>query len=225
MAQPYSGSELHAACADGNLNKVEQLLSDKNFANDKINDLVYDDGFESEIGALHLAVEGGYKEICELLLKNGASTSVLDGEGYAPLHIACNIGNVEIVKLMIEYGADPECIHEGSGATSLQEAVCSGSLELVQTLLPHIKSNDFVNRKDNRGWAPLHFACHYGHPQITRYLLEHGANVDDMISIGRTALHLSAFEGFVECTKVLLEYHANVNMQVGMGNFGTNDYY
>ena len=66
MAQPYSGSELHIACSEGDLNKVEQLLSDKNFANESINKLVYDDGFKSKIGPLHLAVESGFKEITEV---------------------------------------------------------------------------------------------------------------------------------------------------------------
>ena len=110
MAQSYSGSELHNACADGDLNKVEQLLSDKNFANENINTLVYDESFGAEICPLHLAVEGGHTEICELLLKNNASTSILDGEGYTPLHIACNIGNVDIVELLLKYDANPECI-------------------------------------------------------------------------------------------------------------------
>ena len=213
MAQPYSGSALHLACSDGDLDKVEQLLSNTNVANEHINKLVYDDSFGSEIAPLHLAVEGGFREICEVLLKNGASTELLDGEAYTPLHIACNVGNNETVKLLIDYGADPECIHEGSGATSLQEAVCSGSLPVVQTLLSRIKSNDFVNVKDHKGWSPLHFACHYGHTAIAECLLQHSAHSNDKIKIGRTALHLAAFEGFVECTKVLLEHSADVNIQ------------
>ena len=45
-------------------------------------------------------------------------------------------------------GADPEFVHVSSGATSLQEAVCSGSLELVEMLLPYIKSNDFINQSN-----------------------------------------------------------------------------
>lgn len=152
----YSGSELHLACAEGDLSKVEKLLSDKNYAKENINLLVYDDGFQSNICPLHLAVEGGFIEICELLLQNDASTSLMDGEGYTPLHIACNIGSVEILQLLLEYGADPETIHEKSGGTSLQEAVCSGSSEMVEVLLKVIKSNDFINMKDHKGWSALH---------------------------------------------------------------------
>jgi len=121
-------SELLMAVSVGDLNKVEMLLSDKNYANENINHLVAERDDEPAVCALHLAVEGGFLEIVKLLLKNKARTDILDGEGYTPLHIACNIGHIDILKVLLEYDANPEAVHEKSGSTSLQEAVCTGAL-------------------------------------------------------------------------------------------------
>eukprot|EP01036_Dinobryon_divergens_P023080 gene23080-31397_t len=54
--------------------------------------------------ALHEAVIGGHSEIVTYLLKNGASQVLKDENGLIPLQLACSLGNVSIVKLLI--GAD-----------------------------------------------------------------------------------------------------------------------
>ena len=206
-------SKFHRACGDGDINQVKELLTSHNDIRDAINKCVYNNGFGGTLAAIHLAVEGMHKEVCQFLLSNGASTSVTDSEGYSPIHIACNVGNVDVLNLLLDNGADPESLVERIGSTTLHEAVCSGSLEIVEALLDRISNKDLVNHQDTKGWSPLHYACQYGHNKIVKVLLAHKAKVDLQVQIGRTSLHLAAFEGHSECVKLLLDHHCDVDVQ------------
>lgn len=55
---------------------------------------------------LHMAVSD-YK-IAKIILKHGANVNVEDVRGWTPLHAACKIGNVKMVKRMVEAGASLE---------------------------------------------------------------------------------------------------------------------
>ena len=57
--------------------------------------------------ALHLASSGGYRLCVVLLLKRGANVNITRYDDATPLHCACEIGNVEIVMLLLNHGANP----------------------------------------------------------------------------------------------------------------------
>lgn len=65
--------------------------------------------FRSGNTPLHLAVQNGSSlvvaKICE-----ASSPSVRDELGYSPLHDAASYGNSKIAKLLIDYGADVNCL-------------------------------------------------------------------------------------------------------------------
>ena len=56
---------------------------------------------------LQEAVAQENTEMIDLLLKNGANIAVQDNEGWTPLHAVCQYGFADIVKLLLERGADP----------------------------------------------------------------------------------------------------------------------
>jgi len=45
-----------------------------------------------------------------------------------------------------------------------------------------------VNVKNNDGWTPLHSAAYYGHFEIVKYLVEHGADIIAKNNDGLTPL-------------------------------------
>jgi ankyrin repeat protein len=69
-----------------------------------------------------------------------------------------------------------------------------------------------VDPLDNRGWTPLYSASQSGRLEVSRLLLDHGANV--MARQPRTywtPAHVSAANGYLEIVKLLLERGADVH--------------
>lgn len=64
------------------------------------------DAGDDPMSGLLGAIWGSYPEIVGLLLASGAAKNVNDDGGKA-LGIACSSGNLEIVKLILNAGADP----------------------------------------------------------------------------------------------------------------------
>lgn len=55
---------------------------------------------------LHLAAEGGYEAVAELLLQAGADVNGRNKAGLAPLHIAAIRGDEGMVRLLLDFNAD-----------------------------------------------------------------------------------------------------------------------
>jgi ankyrin repeat protein len=93
---------------------------------------------------LFLAVGSGDLEtVTELLLltgdprssKKGAECDLSNKNGRTPLMLAAHLGYTNIIKLLINYGADPLLLDQ-NGDSVLVSAVHSGNLEAVTELLP-----------------------------------------------------------------------------------------
>jgi len=105
------------------------------------------------------------------------------------LTVASLWGNAEMVRLLLEHGADVSA-REFDGATGLHRAVFSQSPEVVRLLL---EAGIDVNARDARGMTALHRALAFsgiGTPEDRRdvivLLLEHGADVSIRDEAGRT---------------------------------------
>ncbi|KAL8743655.1 MAG: hypothetical protein Q9190_004013 [Brigantiaea leucoxantha] len=58
---------------------------------------------------LHFCATSGFTELCKVLLQMGTPVdSYFDSSGQTPLHLAVNLGHYEVVRLLLEYGADNE---------------------------------------------------------------------------------------------------------------------
>lgn len=134
---------LHHAVEGGNLNVIEDLIKkDKRLVK-------YYNDFGSP---LHLAAKLGKKEICELLIKEGASTIIeartKPYDGCIALHFAAMNGYKEICELLIE--KDRRCIDwpNMSGNTPLHMAAIAGNIEIINLL---IKKGADINYKAANG--------------------------------------------------------------------------
>ena len=71
---------------------------------------------------LHIAAMTGQTEVAYLLLKAGASHSVMDKEGRTPLHIAAMTGQTEVADLLLKAGAS-HSVMDKEGETPLHTAI------------------------------------------------------------------------------------------------------
>lgn len=165
--------------------------------------------------SLHNAVKCGHLAEARRLLSEGANVQEKDDCcSNSPMGVAIWNDSVEMVQLLLEFGANPneqEPIEHGTegpwgGDTPLHDAVHVGSVKMVKLLLSRGADPDIQNAER---LSPLELArrrdqTHLAHlleAQIDRSLI--GEAVDQLYTVGKVAELLSVEEAFV--TKLLNE--------------------
>ncbi|GFU39754.1 ankyrin repeat and KH domain-containing protein 1 [Nephila pilipes] len=192
-------STLTEACTHGDINTVKKLLE----KGENVNEIT-----EDGESLLSLAASSGYFELAQLLLAMKANVEDRGLKDMTPLMEAANAGNTDIVKLLIQHGADV------NAQTSLEKKIKGAK----------VKNNQDMNMKSQQeihgtipgivcpeGNTPLMFACAAGHEDIVRILLDAGARVEDHNENGHTPLMEAASAGHVEVAKLLVERGASIN--------------
>lgn len=86
---------------------------------------------------------------------------------------------------------------------ALFKAVKTGNTSLINHLLN--ENNQDVNKQDELGYTPLHYAAKYNRPIIAKKLLEYGADINKTNKNGMTPLNIS-IQNDSDCTPLLLRY-------------------
>lgn len=103
------------------------------------------------------------------------------------LRTAANLGDVEMIKNLLDQGADP-CSCDARSRTSLHFAACKGEIAIAQLLLEHGAD---PNLQDVLGNTPLHLAACTNNTSMVTLLLKYGTDVTVLDKSGRTPLHLA----------------------------------
>jgi ankyrin repeat protein len=131
-----------------------------------------------------------------------------------PFGVAVGEGFLEIVKLILAAGTDPNA-SIGSGSAALALAADKGHTEIVKVLLARGAA---VDAQEEDGRTALAWAAERGNDEIVACLLDFGADVNHVVhSNGATALHLAAqrHEGTVA---LLLARGARIDLKTTGGN-------
>jgi ankyrin repeat protein len=123
-----------------------------------------------------------------------------------PIQLAAVNGNEDVVKLLLEHGANPDT-HDWI-RSSLHEAAGYRQKKIAKPLLEH--DADF-DAKTQYSETALHRAATKGHKEVVQLLLKHGATVDTKTQDSETAHHRAAANGHIEVVQLLLDYDATVN--------------
>lgn len=137
----------------------------------------------------------------------------VDNEGWTALRSAAWGGHGEVVRLLLDAGADVDGC-DSEGRTALRAAAWGGHEEIVLTLLDY---GTQVDKADIKGRTPLIAAAYMGHHEAVEILLDHDAQVDLADGDGRTALSVAALcvptaagvKGYGEVASLLLERGAD----------------
>lgn len=97
-----------------------------------------------------------------------------------PLQVAVQVGNLEMIKMLLERGAEPHARNNTTGnglvnAEALIEAVQRGHEDIVETLLQ--ADDSAVNVADKRYRTPLFWAVRMGKWSIANVLLRYGGRL------------------------------------------------
>jgi len=189
-----------------NVQFVRELLSqgaDKNYIDSQ------------GLSPLHLASKNGLTEVAILLCIYSAEVNAKDRiQQWTPLHYACAEGYDEIVRVLVEHGADP-LVRDENGLTPLHWAARKGREEVCEFLLSlkndQQKPRVDVNIQDEYGVTALSFACIKGHSKVADILLKRGADVNLCNRNGSSPLHFAANEGHTDLVRHLIEHKAKIN--------------
>ncbi|VUZ44566.1 unnamed protein product [Hymenolepis diminuta] len=193
---------LSIACSHGRLEIAEDLLA--RGANKEHRNF-------SDYTPLSLAASGGFVDVIQLLLKNGAEINSRTGSklGISPLMLASMNGYTEAVKVLLENGADINAQIETNKNTALTLACFQGQADVVKLLVER-KAN--IEHRAKTGLTPLMEAASGNHVKVGAILLSYGADVNaPPVQTSRdTALTIAADKGKAEFAKLLLDHGANV---------------
>ncbi|WP_375333842.1 ankyrin repeat domain-containing protein [Candidatus Tisiphia endosymbiont of Xenochironomus xenolabis] len=193
-------------CAVSNGNKlITELLISKQA----------DSNIPSNEGTLpwHIASFKGFIEIMKILAPTilDIDYKTTNSEQYTALWLASQQGHVDIVKWLIDKGADINAIRQSDGRTVLQAAICKEQLQVVECL---IANGVNINKADKDGASPLYYSLQNDDElrhQISKILIDHAANINLSPSNDYTPLHMASWLANLPAVKMLLNAGASVN--------------
>lgn len=141
-----------------------------------------------------------------LFLDHGASTEPTMSIGFTALILAAQFGNTQTVSVLLkesklDWKDDTEATVLHHAALNRHDEERRG--ELMRLLLTASTSVLEINAQASNGRTALYTACSYGHWQIMKVLLEHGANPALKSVDGDTVLDFARNNGHKQCVELL----------------------
>jgi ankyrin repeat protein len=148
---------------------------------------------------------------CKELIGLGANVNVLDSIKWSPLHWAALRSNTDIVKLLIDAGADLEA-EDFNNMTPLAWVVNkheTAAAAVVKLLID--AGADLTKTYESDGNTVLHWAAESGLVDIAKLLIDAGADPDAENKHAATPLHHAAGLHKVDIVKLLIDAGANLD--------------
>ncbi|MCK6578680.1 MAG: ankyrin repeat domain-containing protein [Anaerolineae bacterium] len=136
--------------------------------------------------ALMQAVNANDAARVRALIAQGVNINEYDSAGDAPLVMAAYQGHAEIVKLLLEAGADLTVVDPGMKATALHAASYAGRTEAARLLVE--AGIDIDRQGPYNGYTALHDAIWQNNIDTAKVLIEGGASLHLKNHDGQTPL-------------------------------------
>ncbi|GFU87798.1 hypothetical protein TNCV_849821 [Trichonephila clavipes] len=152
---------------------------------------------EQEVPLCSIALQESNQEAVEFLERRGASEvsigfiNQVDNHGRTLLHYAACEGRSEVVKFLVNNGANPRI--KNTFRQPIHIAAREGHVNVVRLFLLEGKGID-INEANQSGYTPLHYAAYYDKLAMVQFLIANG--VSTLMLKPRMVKHL--------CTLLLL---------------------
>lgn len=167
----------------------------------------------SNVEFLEMAAAGDVSGVKNYLANHvSANTKDAKNSNKTALMAAVAGDHIEVVELLIKYGADLE-LRDKNGNTALAYAVVYGCVNAARVLLDKDANS---NTADGDGWTALMGAAIEGEKEMVELLLAHGANPYAEDTCGGTAYQYAKSMGHLEVIRLLPDPNA-VNETVDRG--------
>ena len=175
-----------------------------------------DEADEQHIASLSIvsSVKAGNIEEVKRLIADGADfevrvpiTGTFDDD-YTPLGLAVREGHAEIVRLLLDAGADPRRTIGLMRGSPLHDAAYFGKADHIDILTSSTKQGDTQVELDARGpyngLTALHDAVWHGYVDAVASLVRAGARRDLKTHSGLTPLRLATLYGYDRIVEILM---------------------
>src|SRR5262245_13441466 len=169
------------------------LIIAVNSGHDALADLLFDAGVEP---GLHEAAAIGDSDRVRTALERDASLLDTDSpEGFTPLALAAHFGHLEVMRLLIDRGADVNRVATHRiGVTPLHAALFGRQVDAALLLIEGGADVTLARGGSGwkrAGWTPLHYAAGMGFNTLVQPLLDRGADPTRVDEEGKTPLDVA----------------------------------
>ena len=138
-------------------------------------------------------------------------------QGVTALHYASFLGKVDIIKYLINFGADVQTLTSRKLNVYHYAAQGNQPNSLLYFYLFHKDKINFES-EDIGGSTPLHWASYSSAVEITMYLLNYGANINKKDKKGNTPLHMAVLKNSYKMVQKLLQNGARTDIKNNDGS-------
>jgi len=168
---------------------------------------------------LILAIEENQMEMIQYLLQHATlKIDLEDGLHWTALMYAAKQGNVQIIKRLLEQGANVKHC-DSYGDTPLLIAAEYGQEDAVKFFIESKKAD--INETNHMGWTALMLASKSGNIPVIDYLIKMGANRKLRTKKGSSSLLIAVYYNHLPAVQYFIEHHSdafNINEKKKNGN-------
>jgi len=159
------------------------------------------------------AKNGDFQAVKNILKHDPSKLDAKNEDGYTALHWACMRAHWDVVKYLIEKGADLNVVG-GDGGTQINWAVHHDNVDIIKIL---IDKGAKLNIRNQWGMTELHTAIWRGNIHVVGYLLDHGSDPTIKTNEGWTAMHYAYRSGHDKVIELLKIRGVSMTAKDNMG--------
>ncbi|KAL3873336.1 hypothetical protein ACJMK2_036468 [Sinanodonta woodiana] len=129
-------------------------------------------------------------------------------DGKTPVILACEKGNSEQLKKLLDAGADVT-VKDEEGKTALH--YCADNLETQCAEMLLDANITLLNIQDEQMYTPMHMAVLAGNENFLKLLIERGADIHCLDENYHTLVHLATASGHPKILEILIQHEADLS--------------
>ncbi|KAF5006590.1 hypothetical protein FDECE_7041 [Fusarium decemcellulare] len=173
-----------------------------------------------EISPFHVACEDGLMDAIATFFETvdnvGELVNFEWGWYGTPLLQAVLGGQLKVVQLLLERGADPNYRLQSkinNGKTLIHAAAEGGDIKVLEAIIA-VVADPSLEVRDSKQRTPLYYACVEGREEMVEYLLDKGVSTDAVLTTGENLTHGIVDGGSVKILNMVLQKNPELDVDV-----------